>query len=81
MNKIILILLIASTTTIAQQRILVSPKNEVIPLTRGESVGEVMKRRDRSSPQTSVCSSRFTFGYPDFTLVMKFGAMAATSIS
>lgn len=46
-----------------QQRIIVSPKNEVLPLNRAKNAGEFVNRRGFNATGGSPCGPRFTFGY------------------
>src|SRR5437868_5515308 len=63
-----------------QKKYLVSPKDEVIPLHRGESAAQAIAKRSGTSWTSSAsaaCGTRFTFGYPEdkFPANSNFGAM------
>lgn len=61
----------------SQQRYLVSPKAEVIPLSPDESAAEVVKARSlRSLSSDGICPDKFVFGYsPDaYTINSNFGS-------
>ncbi|MBI4548701.1 MAG: hypothetical protein HY707_12015, partial [Ignavibacteriae bacterium] len=62
--KKILIVLILTTTAIAQERLLVSPDDEVIPLHQGESAFEVFRQRLLKPSSTVVCSDQLIFPPP-----------------
>ncbi len=51
----------------AQKRYLVSPKDEVYHLRKGESPASIIARRTGSTSQSTsaTCGTRFTFGYPE----------------
>ncbi len=72
-------LLVMCSLVSAQKKYLVSPNDEVIPLRRGESAAQaIAKRTGIGSPSSasSVCGTRFTFGYPEdlFPANVNFGA-------
>ncbi|MBI4548751.1 MAG: hypothetical protein HY707_12270, partial [Ignavibacteriae bacterium] len=72
----ILILLILTTTAIAQERLLVNPNNEVIPLQKGESAFEVAKKYVLKRSSSSECPDKITFAYrPKDLPNTNFGAM------
>ena len=58
--------LLFATTGLAQQRILISPHNVIVPLQKGESAESyVLKKNMRTISSTSGdCSNKFIFGYP-----------------
>jgi hypothetical protein len=61
----------------AQERYLIAPNAEVIPLSPRESAAEVMKvRRTRNAASAATCPDKFTFGYtPEiYTANSNFGA-------
>ena len=69
--------LILSLSVHAQQRYLVAPNSEVIPLTPQESAVEVAKSRSlRSSASAESCPDKFTFGYSPgiYTVNGNFGS-------
>ncbi|MBI4548750.1 MAG: T9SS type A sorting domain-containing protein [Ignavibacteriae bacterium] len=76
MNRLIVLTVLAATLAHAQERLLVNPNNEVIPLRKGESAIEVLKDYKINRSVESVCSDKFTFGYtPDnYTPNTNFGA-------
>ena len=65
--SLFLSILLLSGVMIAQQKYLVSPKDEVIPLRRGESPASVIaKREGRLTPaNAATCGTEFIFGYPE----------------
>jgi hypothetical protein len=78
-SAIILLLLLALLVLpgSAQERYLVSPDREVIPLSPGESAGAVIAAKARQRALAAVtCGDKFTFGYPPglYTLNTSFGA-------
>ncbi len=65
MKPILIVWFFICATTYGQQRVLISPNNEVIPLKRGDNVTDVAKKYGVRTQTASVCGTRFTFGYPD----------------
>jgi hypothetical protein len=76
--KALLFFLLLSGTIIAQQKYLVSPNDEVIPLRRGESPRSIMAKRtgNTTSSTLATCGTRFTFGYSEtlYPATSNFGA-------
>ena len=62
------VLIVTFTLSSAQQRFLVSPHDEVIPLKRGESAIEAARQHGLRKIFTHPCDSifHFTFGYPEY---------------
>src|SRR5208283_5606845 len=75
-------LLLLSSFGFAQQRYLVSPNQEVIPLTKGQLASKIIaKRLSKSSARsvngvTATCGNQFTFGYTEdkYPPTSNFGA-------
>ena len=76
--RIILLLVCCNVALVAQQRYLVSPNDEVIPLRKGEQASAVIARRmGHATPShNATCGNQFTFGYPEekFPPTSNFGA-------
>jgi len=66
MNKFLLFVFLAGSITYGQKRYLVTPNDDFIPLTKGQTAASIMgKRLSRNVALTSsACGNRFTFGYP-----------------
>src|SRR5436309_16114345 len=76
---LLLSILLWFTVTSAQQKYLVSPNDEVIPLKRGQSAAAVVAKRQAQAhlaQSQQACTNRFTFGYPEniFPANSNFGA-------
>jgi hypothetical protein len=68
MKHLLLLFLILNVPLFAQQRYLVSSKDEIIPLKRSESTSQALQQRLRNQPSSPsnaslICGSKFTFGY------------------
>lgn len=76
--SLFLSVLLLSSVMFAQKKYLVSSHDEVIPLRRGESPASVIAKRSGRdlSSLNAVCTSHFTFGYPEdiFPATSNFGA-------
>ncbi|HTK81349.1 MAG TPA: FlgD immunoglobulin-like domain containing protein [Bacteroidota bacterium] len=75
--RYLLLLSIFALQASAQQRYLVTPKDEVIPLRRNQAAANVLKQRaSLPSGSAAICGTRFTFGYPEdkFPANSNFGA-------
>lgn len=59
----VIVVFCSPPTVSAQKRYLVSPQQEVIPLTPQESAAEVVRKRTSLRPSGSTCTDKFTFGY------------------
>ena len=62
MKKILIFIILAAAPGLAQQRILVSPNNEVIPLHNGESAFTVARKETFRGSSHNECTNQFTFG-------------------
>src|SRR5713101_2407592 len=60
----------------SQQRLLVSPNSEIIPLKRNERMIAAAKLLRLTNPAATLCGNKFTFGYPEelFPPNANFGA-------
>ncbi|HMD13349.1 MAG TPA: hypothetical protein VKI62_01845, partial [Bacteroidota bacterium] len=68
--SLFLSILLLSSFGFAQQRYLVSPNQEVIPLTRGQIASKLIairlnKLRRTPKGVTATCTNQFTFGYTE----------------
>lgn len=76
--RIMLLLVCCNAALVAQQRYLVSPNDEVIPLRKGEQASAVIaKRTGHAAPgNNATCGNQFTFGYPEYSYpaTSNFGA-------
>ncbi len=61
LKKVLLLLCIITTHTLCQNRILISPEGEIIPLAKDRSAYKTVL--ERSSSQTISCENYGTFGY------------------
>jgi hypothetical protein len=65
MKQYLALLFCAVTFVYPQQRILISPKDEVIPLRRGENAFTVAKKYGFREANFTNCGTQFTFGYDE----------------
>ncbi len=75
MKKILFILLVSSFSIFAQDRILISPDNDVIPLTKNQSASELAKGIGSKNINLVDCNNHGTFGYPPWLFEMKTGGL------
>ncbi|MBI4547079.1 MAG: hypothetical protein HY707_03805, partial [Ignavibacteriae bacterium] len=76
--SLVLSILLLCSIMVGQKRFLVSPNNEVIPLTKEQSAAlEVQKRVTQTTASSAVCTDKFTFGYTtdNYPPNVNFGAM------
>ncbi len=67
MKTLVLCCFLLTEIAFAQQRYLVSPNDDFIPIKHGESAKQIMSRKLRrhSLSQSSVCTNKALFGYPE----------------
>ena len=61
----VLVALLTSYTALSQERILISPQDEVIPLKRGESALQVARHHGLGQRSSGECTDHFTFGFDE----------------
>ena len=77
---LLLLVLLLCSVLVAQQKYLVSPNQEVIPLLKGERAADVIAKRlnlrDPFDVNAHTCTNKFTFGYTTdlFRFNTNFGA-------
>src|SRR5689334_4773342 len=79
--SVFLSVLLLCSLGVSQQRYLVSPNQEVIPLTKQQLAANAMRQRlikaaAKSNKVSAACSNKFTFGYTEdkFPVSSRFGA-------
>ncbi|MDI6766715.1 MAG: T9SS type A sorting domain-containing protein [Bacteroidota bacterium] len=71
MKKLFLIFLISTFSIFAQERVLISPDNDVIPLTKNQSSSELAKAMASKNINLVDCDNHGTFGYPTWLYNMQ----------
>ena len=69
-----LVLFLFPTFLYSQQRYLVTPNDEFIPMRGGESFANAVHRAKEESSKQSACGTKFIFGYVSSHLYESFGA-------